>query len=103
MAKPMFFYAGIYDSTADPELDYEAIMTLHRSDAIGSCDSAIIVHRPDGETKEIGEMLEPGTSALVVIGIDHDDEQIEREVGDWEEAEQEALEAIARADQHAAV
>jgi uncharacterized membrane protein len=175
MAKPMFFYAGIYDSSADAELDYEAIKSLHARAAIGSYDSAIIVHRPDGEVKvtktekpaqhgawiglaagagaavvfpfllpavsyagmagagaglgawfghlahgtsrgeakDIGALLEPGTTALVVIGIDNDAEAIERaaerarvhtlkrEFGDWDEAEQDALESIARAEQHA--
>jgi uncharacterized membrane protein len=175
MAKPMFFYAGVYDSSADAETDYEAIKALHGRGAIGSYDSAIIVHRPDGEVKvtktekpthhgawvglaagagaavvfpfllpavsyagmagagaglgawfghlahgtsrsdakEIGAMLEPGTTALVVIGIDNDAEAIERaavharthtlkrQFGDWDEAEQDALESIARAEQHA--
>jgi uncharacterized membrane protein len=66
-----------------------------------------------GEAKEIGAMLEPGTSALVVIGIDNDAEAIERaavhakahtlkrEFGDWDDAEQDALDSIARAEQHA--
>ena len=176
MAKPMFFYAGIYDRSADAEMDYDAIKALHGRGAIGSYDSAIIVHRPDGEVKvtktekptqhgawvglaagagaavvfpfllpvvssagmagaaglgawfghlahgtsrgeakDIGEMLEPGTSALVVIGIDHDAEAIEqaavrakqhtlkREFGDWDEAEQDAMTSIARAEQHATV
>jgi hypothetical protein len=63
-----------------------------------------------GEARDIGEMLEPGKAALVVIGIDTDAEQIERaathaeqhvlkrEVGDWDEAEQEALASIERAE-----
>jgi uncharacterized membrane protein len=175
MAKPMFFYAGVYDSSADAELDYDAIKALHGRGAIGSYDSAIIVHRPDGEVKvtktekpahhgawiglaagagaavvfpfllpavsyagmagagaglgawfghlahgtsrgeakDIGAMLEPGTTALVVIGIDTDAEAIERAAvrakehtlkrsfGDWDEAEQDALDSIARAEQHA--
>jgi uncharacterized membrane protein len=175
MAKPMFFYAGIYDSSGEAELDYEAIKALHGNGAIGSYDSAIIVHRPDGEVKvtktekpahhgawvglaagagaavvfpfllpavsyagmaaggagvgawfghlahgtsrgeakDIGAMLAPGTTALVVIGIDNDAEAIERaaqhakehtlkrEFGDWDEAERDALDAIARAEQHA--
>jgi uncharacterized membrane protein len=175
MAKPMFFYAGIYDNSADAELDYDAIKALHARAAIGSYDSAIIVHRPDGEVKvtktekpahhgawiglaagagaavvfpfllpavsyagmagagaglgawfghlahgtsrgeakDIGAMLEPGTTALVVIGIDNDAEAIERaavrakqhtlkrEFGDWDEAERDALEAIGRAERHA--
>ena len=55
-------------------------------------------------------MLEPGKAALIVIGVDKDAEQIERaatraqrhvfkrEVGDWDEAEQDALAAIERAE-----
>jgi uncharacterized membrane protein len=172
MAKPMFFYAGVYDNAADADVDYEAIKSLHGAGAIGSYDSAIIVHQPNGEVKvtktekpahhgawiglaagagaavvfpfllpgltyagmagagagmgawfghlahgtsrgearDIGEMLEPGKAALVVIGIDTDAEQIERaathaeqhvlkrEVGDWDEAEREALASIERAE-----
>jgi hypothetical protein len=57
-----------------------------------------------------GAMLEPGKAALIVIGIDKDADQIERaatraeqhvlrrEFGDWDEAEQEALSAIERAE-----
>jgi uncharacterized membrane protein len=63
-----------------------------------------------GDAKDIGELLEPGKAALIVIGIDKDAEQIERalsraqqhvlkrDVGDWDEAEQEALAAIERAE-----
>ena len=55
-------------------------------------------------------MLAPGKAALIVIGIDKDAEQIERAltraeqhvlkraVGDWDEAEQEALAAMERAE-----
>jgi uncharacterized membrane protein len=63
-----------------------------------------------GEAKEIGALLEEGDAALVVIGIDRDASRIEdaatraknhvlkREFGDFDEAEQEALEAIAQAE-----
>ena len=51
MANPMFFYAGIYDNVADADRDYEAIKSLHKGDAIGSYDSAIIVREPDGDVK----------------------------------------------------
>ena len=40
MAKPMFFYAGVYDSAGDAEGDLEAIKGLHDTKAIGSYDSA---------------------------------------------------------------
>ena len=55
-------------------------------------------------------MLAPGKAALIVVGIDKDAEQIERaltragqhvlkrDVGDWDEAEQEALAAMERAE-----
>jgi uncharacterized membrane protein len=51
MAKPMFFYAGIYHNVADADNDYRAIKSLHRGGAIGSYDSAIIVHRPGGDVQ----------------------------------------------------
>ena len=63
-----------------------------------------------GEAKRIGAMLKEGDSAVVVIGIDNDAEKIEsaatrarehvlrREVGDWEDAEQDALESVKQAE-----
>ena len=51
MAKPMFFYTGIYDNVADADADYEAIKSLYDGKAIGSYDSAVIVHTPDGDVK----------------------------------------------------
>ena len=59
-----------------------------------------------GEAKEMGAMLEEGSAALVVIGIDHDADRIEqaatrskrhvlkRSFGDVGEAEREALAAM---------
>ena len=44
VANPMFFYTGIYDNVADADADYEAIKSLHSGKAIGSYDSAIVVH-----------------------------------------------------------
>jgi uncharacterized membrane protein len=172
MAKPMFFYTGIYDNVADADADYDAIKSLHEGGAIGSYDSAVIVHTPGGEVKvtktekptkkgawvglaagagaavmfpfllpavsyagmagagagvgawfghlahgtnrseirDVGTTLEPGKAALIVIGVDKDADQIERAatraeqhtfargVGDWDEAEEEALQSIERAD-----
>ena len=51
MAKPMFFYAGVYDDASDADADYEAIKALHAGDAIGSYDSAIITKQADGKVK----------------------------------------------------
>ena len=46
MAKPMFFYTGVYDNVADADADYEAIKSLYKGKAIGSYDSAIVFHTP---------------------------------------------------------
>src|SRR5215210_7079374 len=51
MAKPMFFYAGVYDNVGDADADYEAIKALHAGDAIASYDSAIITKQADGKVK----------------------------------------------------
>jgi uncharacterized membrane protein len=63
-----------------------------------------------GEAKEIGALLDDGTAALVVVGVDRDADRIERaatrakqsvlkrEFGDFDEAEQEALAAIEQAE-----
>jgi uncharacterized membrane protein len=175
VAKPMFFFTAIYKDEADAEADYEAIKRLHDEDAIGSYDSAIIVHQANGEVrvtktekptehgawvglaagagtavlfpfllpaftvagmaaagagvgawfghlahgtsrreaKEIGNALSADNCALVVIGIDKDAERIEevtrratkrvlkRDVGDWDDAERDAMEAIERIKQPA--
>jgi hypothetical protein len=58
----------------------------------------------------VGALLDKGNAALVVVGLDHDAVRIEdaatratnhvlrREVGDWDEAQQEALHAIEQAE-----
>ena len=163
MAKPMFFYAGVYDSASDAEADLDAIKRLDDSKTIGSYDSAIVVRRADGsvkvtktekpaehgawvgaaagagvcllfpvaipvvlaggagagafiahlahgtsrgELKRIGGTLNEGDAAVVIVGVDKDASQVEsaathardhhlqRGVGDWDEAEQDALEAV---------
>lgn len=174
-AKPMFFYAAVYDDVSGADADYETIKALYAGDAIGSYDSAIISKQADGkvkvtktekpthhgawtgvaagagaavlfpfllpgltvagmagagaglgawfghlahgtsrgEAKEMGAMLDEGDAALVVIGIDHDAERIEqaathakryvlkREIGDFESAEQDALEAMQQGERSA--
>src|SRR4029079_14248440 len=49
MAKPMFFYTGIYDNVADADADDEAIKPLNRGKAIWTYHSARVVHTPDGD------------------------------------------------------
>ena len=51
MAKPMFFYVGIYHSATDAEADCDAIKALNDSGAIGSYDSAVLVKEADGDVK----------------------------------------------------
>ena len=107
MAKPMIFYAGIYNSAADAELDYQAVEALHGLDAIGSYDSAIIVHDPDGGVKvtETEKPVKHGAWIGVAAGVGTAGvfPFLLREVGDWREVEQDALDSIARAEQDAVV
>lgn len=170
MAKPMFFYVGVYNNATDAEADCDAIKALDDSGAIGSYDSAILVKQADGQVRvtktekpaehgawvglaagagaavlfpfllpgliatgaagaglgawfahlahgtsrsdarRVGELLNDGDAAVVVIGIDKDADQVKsaatrareavlsRAVGDWDEAEDDALEALKRAE-----
>ena len=77
MAKPMFFYAGVYDSVHDADADYEAIKALYSADVIGIDRDAEQIERAATRAK---------------------DSILKREFGDFEEAEQEALAAIAQAE-----
>jgi uncharacterized membrane protein len=49
--QPMFFFAGVYDTAADADADYEAIKALHDAEEIGSYDAAIITKQADGKVK----------------------------------------------------
>jgi uncharacterized membrane protein len=49
MSKPMFLFAGSYDSLADAEADYEVVKALHSAGDIGSYDSNIISKGPGGK------------------------------------------------------
>ncbi len=165
--KPMFLFAGVYDTLAEAEDDYADVKALHSAHVIGSYDSAIITKDDSGkvkvtktekptqhggwaglaagaavavlfpvsmpiavaaggaglgawighlahgtsrsDAKEIGEMLDEGSAALIVIGVDKDAERIEKATAkasrraikrmecDPEEAEQEALATMAMA------
>ena len=169
MAKPMFFYVGVYGSETDAEADCDAIKQLNDAGAIGSYDSAVIVKQADGDVrvtktekpaehgawiglaagagaavvfpfllpglvasgaagaglgawfahlahgtsrddaKRVGEMLGDGDAAVVVIGVDNDAQRVQdaatrardhvlsRAVGDWDGAEDDALEALKQA------
>lgn len=134
--KPMFIFAGVYDSLQDAEDDFAAVKALHSGGMIGSYDSVILSKSEDGKVKvtktekptqhgawiglaagaavaiaapvtmpvlvagggaglgawighlargfsradarEIGEQLEAGTAALIVVGVDKDAERVEK-------------------------
>jgi uncharacterized membrane protein len=50
-AKPMFFFAGVYDDLAGAEDDYAAIKALHSGGTIGSYDSVIMSKDEAGKVK----------------------------------------------------
>jgi uncharacterized membrane protein len=82
--------------------------------ATGAGAGAWFAHLAHGtsrsEAKRIGAMLNDGDAATVVVGIDHDSGEVEgaatrardhvlkHNVGDWDDAEQDALEAVKQAE-----
>jgi uncharacterized membrane protein len=89
--RPVFLYAAIYDEIADAEADYEAVFELHALGAIGTFDSAVIRKEHDGKVrvrggisrgdlKELGDELEAGNAAVIVIGESKIEEQLEKAV-----------------------
>jgi uncharacterized membrane protein len=51
MSKPMFCFAGVYDSIESAEGDYAAVKALHSADIISSYDAAVISRGADGSIK----------------------------------------------------
>jgi uncharacterized membrane protein len=161
MSKPMFCFAGVYESIESADEDYAAIKALHSADIIGSYDAAVISRGADGsielhktekptqhggwaglaagaaiavvapvampvvvaasgaglgawvghlargmsrrDVREIGETLQDGSAALIVVGINKDADRIQkasmkalkyttkRVDGDHEQAAEDAL------------
>jgi len=93
-------FAGVYDSAADAEADYEVVKDLHtKAGLIDAYDAAVIVRRADGKVKiakkhetptraggvmsrhdlkELGEHLDAGQAGLVVVGVSDMQAKIER-------------------------
>jgi hypothetical protein len=49
VSKPMFFFAGVYETREEAERDYDAIKRLHHVGEIGSYDAAVLTKKPDGD------------------------------------------------------
>ena len=61
-------FAGVYDSAADAEADYEVVKDLHtKAGLIDAYDAAVIVRRADGKVK-IAKKHETPTRAGGVLG-----------------------------------
>src|SRR5215212_3672489 len=99
--RPVFLYAAVYDEIADAEADYEAVFDLHAAGAVGTFDSAVIRKEEDGkdrvtktekptqhgawtrgiprgDLKDLGEALDEGSAAVIVLGESRLGEQLER-------------------------
>ena len=61
-------FAGVYDTAADAEADYEVVKDLHtKAGLIDAYDAAVIVRRADGKVK-IAKKHETPTRAGGVLG-----------------------------------
>ena len=62
--KPML-YAAVYDEIADAEADYDAVFDLSKG-----------ISR--GDLKDLGDELQAGTAAVIVLGESKIEEQLEK-------------------------
>jgi uncharacterized membrane protein len=62
-------YAGIYDSVADAETDYQLVKDLHtEAGLIDAYDAAVVERRDDGKTKIVKSTRRPPGSAACSVG-----------------------------------
>ncbi|MEZ5078652.1 MAG: DUF1269 domain-containing protein [Solirubrobacterales bacterium] len=47
--KPVFIYAAAYETVADADADFDAVLSLHAAGAIGTFDAAVIEKADDGK------------------------------------------------------
>jgi len=102
--RPVFLYAAVYDDIADAESDYEGQVRVHKTEKptqhgawtgiavgavagilfppaiIGGAAGGVAGHlwrgMSRGDLKELGEALDEGQAAVIVIGESRIDEQI---------------------------
>jgi uncharacterized membrane protein len=62
-------YAGIYDSVADAEADYQLVKDLHtEAGLIDAYDAAVVERRDGGKTKIVKSTRRPPASAACSVG-----------------------------------
>ena len=57
--KPMFLYAGEYDSVDDAKADLDALKELHREHFVGTYDAAVITKNEKGKVKIVDKIEKP--------------------------------------------
>jgi uncharacterized membrane protein len=56
---PVFLYAGEYDSVEDAKADLEALKELHREQAVGTYDAAVVTKTEDGKVEILDKIEKP--------------------------------------------
>ena len=72
----MFVFIGTYGSTADAQLDYDAVKELHSSGVIGTYDAAVVEKDAEGKVHVVHKREKPtqrgawtGAGVGAVVGI----------------------------------
>jgi len=56
---PMFLYVGEYESVDDAKADLEALKELHRENAVGTYDAAVVTKNERGKVKIVDKIEKP--------------------------------------------
>jgi hypothetical protein len=87
--EPVFIFLATYHREADAQLDYAALKEPHSAGVIGTYDAAVgglaggvIGHFWNGMSRkdvmELGEMLDDGAAALLIVGRSKLDKALEK-------------------------
>jgi hypothetical protein len=88
--EPVFIFLATYNAEADAQLDHATVKELHSAGVIGTYDTAAVTKDADGvighfwngmsrkDVMELGEMLDDGATALLIVGKSKLDKELEK-------------------------
>src|SRR5215217_4016019 len=69
--KPLFLYAGEYESVEDAKADLDALKEMHRERIVGTYDAAVVTNDEEGKIKIVDKIAKPtqrGGWAGITVG-----------------------------------